>query len=299
MITLRKERFHFDTADAAMSKGGFTLIIRDFDAASLANDGSVKVLAEVPGAFTFKRRYAKQTDMLNDYIHYCRNWENSWSLPPEDTPVFDAGQHYQSYPMPDGSLPVIEACVYLHDEAHPDWTHLAAGFPVSLIPPGKHDLILHCDGVRLHVLLDGLLMDENFIYGTIDFSRKDELNAIYPDVFLSVPGIKPRKTVEHETVNKSLQFFTPPGFNAWVGDVVPYEHNGVIHMFYLHDRRHHASKFGTGCHYYGHYASTDLIHWEEQEFVGEIEEQWESCGTGTPFYHNGKYYFAPRLWLHF
>ncbi len=209
--------------------------------------------------------------------------------------IFDANQHYPSYPMPDGSLPVIEGTVFLHDQAHPEWKQISVGFPVSLIRPGKHELVLHCDGVRLHILVDGYLMDENFIYGTIDFSRKAELQGCFSRISLSVPGITPRITVEHEQVDQSLQFFSPPGFNAWVGDVVPYESNGTVHMFYLHDRRHHGSKFGTGAHYYGHYSSKDLKNWEEHEFVGLIENQWESCGTGTPFQHNGKYYFAYGL----
>lgn len=286
MIDLRIEKFSF--ADAGKKAGeGFTLIIRDFDPADLPADGQEFTLAEIPGAFTLIRRYAVRSDALNDYTSY---WEHM-----KEQAVFDASQHYAAHALEDGSIPVIEGAVTLHDEAHPDWKEIRVGFPVKLIPPGKHELVLHCDGVRLHLILDQELADENFIYGKIDLSRKDELRSGYEDTSFSAPAILPDVTVKRRKIPGSLQFFSPPGYNAWVGDVVPFEHNGTVHMFYLHDRRHHASKFGTGAHYYGHYSSTDLINWTEHDFTGRIEHQWETCGTGTPFFHNGKYYFAYGL----
>lgn len=270
MIDLRIEKFSFSRTNRK-ADAGFTLVIRDFDAYILPENGKEILIAEVPGAFTLSRRYAEESN------------------------AFDRSQHYAAHALEDGSIPVIEAAVTLHDEAHPEWKEIRAGVPLKLIPAGQHELIVHCDGVRLHLILDQELADENFIYGSIDLTRQHELKTIFADTELHTPAILPDVTIERRKINGSLQFFSPPHFNAWVGDVVPFEHNGTIHMFYLHDRRHHASKFYTGAHYYGHYSSTDLVNWTEHEFVGRIENQWETCGTGTPFYHNGKYYFAYGL----
>ena len=115
MIDLRIEKFSF--ADAGKKAGeGFTLIIRNFDPADLPTDGQEFTLAEIPGAFTLIRRYAVRSDALNDYTSY---WEHM-----KEQAVFDAGQHYAAHALEDGSIPVIEGAVTLHDEAHPDWKEI-------------------------------------------------------------------------------------------------------------------------------------------------------------------------------
>ncbi len=57
MITLRKEKFLFDSSNPACHEG-FTLIIRDFEADMPDGSKNSRTLAEVPGAFILKRRYA-------------------------------------------------------------------------------------------------------------------------------------------------------------------------------------------------------------------------------------------------
>lgn len=301
MIDLRKEWYDFSHT-SARADAGFTFVIKNFDFGKLPMYDEHTEIAELPGAFTICRRNATIGRVLENY--------NAYWLAMRDQTNFDASQHYEANPMPDGSLQVVEATVRVHDDAHPEWTRISVGFPASFIKPGAHELVLHCDGVRLHILLDGTLMDENFIYGTIDLSRSDELRAGHRIVDysnadrigvaklqtrFSVPAVLPEVTVMREVRDETLQFFSPPGFNAWVGDVVPFEHDGIVHMFYLLDRRHHGSKWITGAHYYGHYSSKDLVHWTEHEPIAPIEHQWETCGTGTPFFHNGKYYFAYGL----
>ena len=55
-----------------------------------------------------------------------------------------------------------------------------------------------------------------------------------------------------------MQYWTPPGHNAWVGDVATLFHAGRYHVFYLYDRRHHRSKFGKGAHYFEHLSTADF-----------------------------------------
>jgi hypothetical protein len=60
-------------------------------------------------------------------------------------------------------------------------------------------------------------------------------------------------------------------------------YKGRYHVFYLFDRRHHASKFGVGGHYFEHFSTADFRTWTEHEAAVPIEAQWETIGTGTPF----------------
>jgi hypothetical protein len=44
-----------------------------------------------------------------------------------------------------------------------------------------------------------------------------------------------------------------------------------------------------------HLTTKDLITWEEQEPLAALEHPYETFGTGTMFYHNGKYYMSYGL----
>ena len=48
-------------------------------------------------------------------------------------------------------------------------------------------------------------------------------------------------------------------------------HDGRYHIFYLYDRRHSSSRFGTGAHYFEHLSTRDFKHWVEDEAAVEVE----------------------------
>lgn len=93
----------------------------------------------------------------------------------------------------------------------------------------------------------------------------------------------------------NADFYMPPEWNAFAGDVMNFYHNGTYHLLYLLDRRHHWSWNVKGAHYIAHLTSTDLSCWQEQEPVVPITNTWESCGTGTMTWHEGKYYMSYGL----
>ena len=96
----------------------------------------------------------------------------------------------------------------------------------------------------------------------------------------SKPEARPAQTPAALT---DIQYWTPPGHNTWVGDVVTLFHKGRYHVFYLYDRRHHQSKFGCGAHLSEHISTEDFKTWKVHEAATPLEEQWECIGTGTPF----------------
>jgi hypothetical protein len=95
-----------------------------------------------------------------------------------------------------------------------------------------------------------------------------------------------------EVIDKSINFYSPRGYNAWAGDVVNFYHNGVYHLLYLYDRHHHGSRWGSGAHTMHHITTKDFITWEEQVPLVSLDKQWKTLGTGTMFYYGGKYYFS-------
>ena len=79
-----------------------------------------------------------------------------------------------------------------------------------------------------------------------------------------------------------IQYWTPAGTNAWVGDVTAITYKGRFHVFYLHDEHHHQAYGGAGGHYFRHLSSADLKSWEEHPVAVPRDEPWEWIGTGTP-----------------
>lgn len=202
-------------------------------------------------------------------------------------------QNYPAYPMPDGSIPVLEAKLWLDDEVG-NKRYLTVGLPLSLLdePYGKHEVCLQFTGVEWSLYVDNRLYDNDFAIGypsasafkswRIDSQKVDVASLYLPALAISEAA----DSSQSEVFN--IQFWTPPYHNAWVGDVATLYHDGRYHLFYLFDRRGHGSKFGRGGHYFEHLSTTDFKHWTEHKAATPIEHQWESIGTGTPFIHNGE-----------
>jgi hypothetical protein len=201
-------------------------------------------------------------------------------------------QNYPAFKMPDGSVPVLEATVALHSVEHPDWKDMTIGIPLALLkqPAGEHDIVLNFTGVRWTMYVDGDLLDNDFPFGYPHWGDRTTW-SIDPEhvrtASLHCPALDPlKKPAPVPGPSPEIQYWLPPGHNTWVGDVATLFHHGRYHVFYLFDRRHHASKFGCGAHYFEHLSTTDFRTWTEHEAATPIEEQWECIGTGVPFVHS-------------
>lgn len=205
-------------------------------------------------------------------------------------------QNYPSYKMSDGSVPVLEASLAL--ESPTDKTisqDMSIGIPLAMLekPEGEHDIVLNFTGIRWTMYVDGELLDNDFPLGypQMDKIKSWELDPEYvKKAEICFPAIQPQKVaLPAPRTTPEIQYWTPQWHNAWVGDVVTFFHKGRYHVFYLFDRRGHASKFGRGAHYFEHLSTADFKTWVEHEAATPIEEQWETFGTGTPFVHDGKF----------
>lgn len=82
-----------------------------------------------------------------------------------------------------------------------------------------------------------------------------------------------------------------PGGVQFVGDCMPFWHDGVFHLYYLLDEEHHRARGGLGCHQWAHATTTDLVHWEHHPMALPLEHEYEgSICTGSVFWHEGIYY---------
>lgn len=203
-------------------------------------------------------------------------------------------QNYPAYKMPDGSVPILEAGLELKSPVDGHMERMIIGIPLAILdqPLGEHEVVLNFSGVRWTMYVDGKLLDNDFPIGyplpekmknwKIDSHFVSQAAIYYPSL---QPERMERTTAE---LQPQIQYWTPTGHNAWVGDVVSFYHDGTYHLFYLYDRRGHQSKFGRGGHYFEHLSTKDFRHWTEHEAAVPIEEQWETFGTGTPFIFNNQ-----------
>ena len=204
-------------------------------------------------------------------------------------------QNYPAYPMPDGSIPVLEAALRLHSPTEPKGANdMPIGIPFAMLekPEGEHEVVLHFSGVKWTLYVDNELLDNDFALGYPKWGKKSawEIDpSLVSKAEIFFPGSEPQKVaLKAPRTSAEIQYWTPQGHNAWVGDVVTFYHEGRYHIFYLFDRRGHSSKFGKGAHYFEHISTNDFKTWTEHEAATPIEEQWETLGTGTPFISNNK-----------
>lgn len=97
---------------------------------------------------------------------------------------------------------------------------------------------------------------------------------------------------------ENMQYFTPAGENLFVGDCIPFAHNGMYYLYWLIDKGHHTSLNGLGGHQWVLSTTTDLKHWTHYPVVLGIDEEWEkSICTGSLVYTGNKFYafYATRL----
>ena len=211
-------------------------------------------------------------------------------------------QNYAAFKMPDGSLPVLEASISLYrnkDSVRAE--KMTIGYPLAMLRNsyGKHEIILNFDGPKWTMYVDGELVDNDFPIGYPRWNSeaKWSINPNYVEnAEIFTPVVKPQRDLSQKVKERpQVQYWTPRGHNSWVGDVATIYHNGRFHVFYLYDRRHHSSKFGTGGHYFEHLSTTDFKNWTEHEAATPIDEQWETFGTGTPFVIDNKLYVSYGL----
>lgn len=197
---------------------------------------------------------------------------------------------------------------------------LRLGAPIGGEADVWHEVIVRFSGPNLELLWDGVLVDEEWPHGPIEGLRGPLMVGAACVDGRPVPGLRatvqcvafwdralsdgetaclcggPERVARRELEilgppRETMQYWKPRGHNVFAGDCIPFWHDGVFHLFYLFDRRHHQSKWSLGAHQYSHATTTDLVHWEHHPMAVPIVEQWEcSMGTGDVIFHDGRFH---------
>ncbi len=181
--------------------------------------------------------------------------------------------------------------------------------PLALWGDGPlHAIVVRHTGSRLQLFVDGILLDEEWPQGptrnilpplhAIDPGHIQDFtldHAAWSDEAVLDFSLQPRDFLDIRSVKleRNAQYWRPAAWNAYVGDCMPFYHDGTLHLYYLYDRRHHQSKWGVGAHEFAHLSTRDLIRWEEHPHALTMDAPGEgSLGTGNAFFHNNTYYLT-------
>lgn len=115
-------------------------------------------------------------------------------------------------------------------------------------------------------------------------------------LLLSATDIQARYDPEKQP--GTMQYFTPVGGAYFVGDCIPFAHDGTYYLYWLLDEGHHSALGGLGGHQWCVSTTRDLVHWQHHPIAIGIDEEWEkSICTGSVVFHEGQFYafYATRL----
>jgi hypothetical protein len=195
------------------------------------------------------------------------------------------------------------------------------GVPVARIDAGGwHDVVVRFRGPNLELFVDGVLVDEEWPHGELhEFHGPFLIGAGWRDGrkvsgfhgLIDHVALWNRALTNEEIVRLSggaedvarrdvailgrpravPQYWRPRGHNTSAGDCMLFSQGGRLHLFWLFDRRHHASKWGRGGHQWAHWSTADLVRWEEHPRAIPITRGWEcSIGTGCFIEYEGRIY---------
>lgn len=191
----------------------------------------------------------------------------------------------------DGVIRLLEMKANFLSPYETEPREMVVDLPIKLFNPVEKEVYFVYDGVGFLWVVDGEIVNRNDPFGML--VRKDERVI---SEYLTAFGFAPISAVhwewKKEKRQKNMAFYSPRGYNTWAGDVVNFYKDGVYHLIYFMDRHHHSSRDGAGAHTMWHMTTRDFKTWEEHGPILELDEQWKTVGTGTMFFHGGKYYFS-------
>lgn len=207
---------------------------------------------------------------------------------------YEKSEGYFMKPDKSGNAPVLETELSFSNPEHPEWNKMKLGINTLMFDVCREDLYIVYDGVNFRLVFGGAVINNNMPFGTL---AKPEENEVYINEALSCIEYsfeisKAEYFRKFDVSDRNLNYYTPFGHNNFIGDVANFYHNGTYHMLYLPDRHHHGNRWGNGGHHFEHMITKDFKNWEDVGPVWDISKSWQSTGTGTMFFHKGKYYVA-------
>ncbi len=171
------------------------------------------------------------------------------------------------------------------------------------------DLTLTLDGCRLALWLDGVLIDEEWPYGTPALTAElvDQLTFDWElaaqgwqvearawteaDALASSPRVAERTRELLGPAEPFGAYWRPRGINTSAGDVMVAHDGRRLHVLALLDRRNSGAAWSTGAHRFGHWTTENLRDWRELPLPLDLEAPAEGAiGTGGLFFDGRRYH---------
>lgn len=171
-------------------------------------------------------------------------------------------------------------------------------FDFELVSPTLCGHVRICwRGYSFRLYVNDQLIDEEWPLG---YPAHGEMTAYIVDsvVDVTLDACTESPKDPEQYYDRPFQDFVLPGHNTGVGDCMPFARDGRYCLYYLFDRRRHASKKYLGAHQWAQISSADLKHWTIHPMAVGITEQWEgSICTGSLIQKDGKTYafYAVRM----
>ena len=170
--------------------------------------------------------------------------------------------------------------------------------PLAAIGAGEpHELALRHHGHCLELLVDGVLLDEDWPLSRYPAAAGAARVAadyvtgleVWPSI-RAINGASPEFTDRYLGPERPVgQGWKPRGHNVHVGDCMPFFHDGCLRVYYLRDRRQHASMWGCGGAQWAQISTRDLATWTGHPLALAIDAATPgSICTGSVFFHAGR-----------
>lgn len=218
----------------------------------------------------------------------------------------DSLQNYLRWAGADGSVSVLEATADL--SVVPPYVEkmkkqVRIGAPVPLVGEKPGRVLLRLRPGKIELVVDDLVVDEEWPCGgparpVVDLvpdARVTGARAWHEWLDDKTAGVRLAPGVEAGEISaREFQYWAPPGHNRWAGDAMLYHDGDRLHLMYLIDRRHGASKV-VGGHQIAHLSSADMKTWTAHPLAVPITEPWETLGTGGMVKRDGRWYIIYGL----
>lgn len=263
----------YDCLDPTKMSNGFVMKIRLSEAALKPGRN---VILDIPGTLTISAGILSRQ----------RDFENM--------SAYEKSECYFVYSDKEGNSPFLSASIWLESKEGLESGEMTLGIPLRLYPAWDKDVFLLYNGLYFCWIIDDEIVNIDYPFGEILYNGsnivKDE--KAFQTIKISYDISELEMSVECEEKEGSIAFYSPRGYNAWAGDVANFYYDDVYHLLFFVDRHHHRNRFSTGAHSVMHLTTKDFITWENHDIIYPINEQWQTFGTGSMFYHDGKYYYS-------
>ena len=139
---------------------------------------------------------------------------------------------------------------------------------------------------RIELYVNDRLVDEEWPFGNALFDLDKLPFTVSVENFEPVFAKQPAVLGTFE----NAEGWKPEG-DVFVGDCMPYVHDGRYHVLYLKDRHHHYSSWMIGSHQWEHISTNDFVHWQIHPMAVPIDRPNEgSICTGSWIEQDGKQY---------